>query len=110
PVFHRFAPRAYIAFYSYSAEGVETANGVRGRFEAQLTERTSLHFSIQHDQVFHTTVSGGLAIHFGAPAYRGATGTSTWDDVLHQRVHRDINIVISQGTTTTTATTPAPPP
>jgi hypothetical protein len=110
PVFHRFAPRAYVSFYSYSAEGVETANGIRGRLETQVTERASLHFSIQHDQVFHTTVAGGVSIAFGAPAYQRRPGVPTWEDVLHQRVHRDIDIVISQTTTTTATSVPVPPP
>lgn len=110
PCLDRYVPRAYIGFYNYSAEGVRPANGVRGRLEAQLCEGVSAHFSIQNDQVFRTTVSGGLAIHFGAPAYRHGSGRVTWEDVLTQRVHRDVNIVITQTSTTTTSGVPVPPP
>ena len=110
PGLDRFAVRAYGGFYTYSAEGAPTANGARGRLEAQLSERVSLHFAVQNDAVYNTTVTGGLAISFGAPAYRRGTGRASWEDVLHQRVYRDINIVIDRTTTTTTTAVPVPPP
>ena len=54
PLLERFCPRAFIGMYTYSASQVGAATGVRGRFEAQLTERIALHASIQHDQLFRT--------------------------------------------------------
>lgn len=110
PGFDRYALRAYGAFYHYSAEGIRPANGVRGRLEAQLSERISAHFIVQNDAVFRTTVTGGLAFHFGAPAYRYGCGRASWYDVLTQRVHRDVNIVIAQPTTTTGSGDAVPPP
>lgn len=110
PFLDRFCPRLYAGFYSYSAANQQTANGVRGRFEAQLTERITLHASVQNDAVFRTTASGGLAISFGAPAYRCSCGRPSWEDVLRQPVHRDVNIVVHQNTNTVTAAQPVPPP
>lgn len=110
PFLEQFVPRAYLGLYTYSAEGAQTANGVRGRLEAQVGRRVSAHFSLQHDRVYETTVTGGLAVHFGAPAYRAGTGRPTWEDVLRQRVVRDVNIVISQESATTQQLTPVPPP
>lgn len=108
PFLERIYTRAYVGFYSYGAHGVETANGVRGRIEAQLTRRVSLHFSVQNDQVFDTTVTGGLSISFGAPAFRAGSGEPTWIDILGQRVNRDVNIVISEDTATATTAVPLP--
>lgn len=110
PFLDRWAVRGYTGFYSYSAAQIGVANGVRGRLEAQLTERISLHLQGQRDQLFHTTVSGGLAIHFGAAPYRRGRGAPTWDDVLRQPIHRDPNIVIATTTTTGTSFEPVPPP
>lgn len=110
PVLERYWPRAYVGFYSYSADGIGVANGVRGRLQAQLGDRVSAHFVIQNDQLFGTTVSGGLAVHFGASAYRTGRGRPSWDDVLRQPVRRDVNIVIATSTTNTTSTEPVPPP
>lgn len=104
-------PRFYVGAYSYYQDrGLQTANGVRGRAEIQVGKRISLHFAIQNDAVFDTTMTGGVAIHFGAPAFRSTYGPPTWTDVIGQRVHRDINIVISTEAFTTTTQEPAPPP
>ncbi|MBI3823050.1 MAG: inverse autotransporter beta domain-containing protein [Planctomycetes bacterium] len=110
PFAERYCPRAFVGFYTYSAERIGVANGVRVRMEAQLSERVSLHAQVQNDQLFHTTGSAGIAIHFGAPAYRRGNADVTWDDVMHQRVQRDVNVVTSTATTITTTTTPVPPP
>ncbi len=111
PFLDRFAPRAYLAYYTYSAEGIAVTHGIRNRVEAQLTERISLHFQAQYDHLFQTTVTGGLAIHLGAPAYRtGNRGLATWRDVMHQRINRDVNIVIINGQTDSQGTQPVPPP
>src|SRR5207244_10019696 len=75
--------------------------GIRGRFEAALTPNISVHFSIQNEAVFDTTVNGGLAFHLG-----GARAGPVCDDTdlrsveerLGQRVVRDVNIVIAQQT------------
>ena len=84
---------------------------MRGRLEAQLTQQISAHFSIQNDRVFDTTIAGGLSISFGAPAYRtGNSGRASWEDVLRQRVVRDVNIVLSQSATTSTIAIPVPSP
>ena len=111
PVLERYIPRAYLGYYTYSSEGIDVTHGIRGRLEAQLSQRASLHFAIQHDRLFDTTVSAGITIHLGAPAYRtGNTGRASWADVLTQRVQRDVNIVITESSSSSTQSTPVPPP
>lgn len=111
PFLDRFAPKAFAGYYTYSAEGIAVTHGVRGRFEAQVNERISLHAQVQHDYLFGTTFTGGIAFHLGAPAYRtGNRGATTWTDVLRQPVHRDVNIVITESTTNSTGTQPLPKP
>lgn len=111
PWFERILPRVYVGAYSYFADGETTTYGARGRLEVQLGRRVTAHFQVQNDKVFDTTVTGGLAISFGAAAYREASrGAPSWNDVIRQRVHRDVNIVINQTTTTTVTTEPVPPP
>jgi hypothetical protein len=96
PVLPQLSPRAFVGYYHYSAEGMQSANGVRGRFEAWLCDNCSLHFAIQNDAVFDTTVSGGLAIHFGGPKMRRDGGPRSVEERLAQRVVRDVDIVIAQ--------------
>jgi hypothetical protein len=113
PFLDRYAARGYIGYYTYAAEGIPVLHGIRGRLEMQLSEQVSAHFSVQNDRLFDTTVTGGLAVHFGAPAYRTGTGRASWYDVLHQRVVRDVNIVITNttvGSTNNVPVPPAPPP
>jgi len=110
PLLEKFYSRAYLGFYSYSAPGVTTANGIRGRLESQLSDRIALHLSIQNDQVFNTTVVGGLSFSFGAPAFRRGCCPPSWTDILGQRVHRDVDVVISQESSSTTTLVPLPPP
>src|SRR5262249_46070649 len=38
PILTRLSPRVFAGFYHYSAEGMPSVNGVRGRFEAWLTQ------------------------------------------------------------------------
>jgi hypothetical protein len=68
PFLERFDPRAYLGFYHYDAEGGKTANGVRGRFTARLTERLLVQAQVQNDAVFQTTASAGLVWTFGGPS------------------------------------------
>lgn len=96
PFLPEFSPRAFIGFYHYSADGMPTANGIRGRLEAWLTPNCSLHFAIQNDAVFDTTVSGGLALHFGGSRMRHDGGPRSVEERLDQRVVRDVDIVIAQ--------------
>jgi hypothetical protein len=95
PVLPELAPRAFVGFYHYSAEHMQSVNGIRGRIEASLGDHCSIHFAIQHDDVFNTTVSGGLALHFGGPCERCPGGRSP-DERLGQRVVRDPDIVIGE--------------
>ena len=74
-----------------------------------MTERIALHGTVQNDAVFRTTVSGGLSISFGAAPYRSGTGRPSWDDVLRQPVHRDVNVVIHQATGDSSRAQPVPP-
>lgn len=96
PVLPQVSPRAFIGYYHYSAEGMQSANGVRGRFEAWLCDNCSLHFAIQNDAVFDTTVSGGVALHFGGSPVRREAGPRSLEERLGQRVVRDVDIVIAQ--------------
>lgn len=96
PVLTELSPRAFIGYYHYSAEGMQSANGVRGRFEAWLCGNCSLHFAIQNDAVFDTTVSGGVALHFGGSRVRRDGGPRGVEERLGQRVVRDVDIVIAQ--------------
>ncbi|MBX9679383.1 MAG: inverse autotransporter beta domain-containing protein [Gemmataceae bacterium] len=102
--------RAYIGYYMYAAEESPTAHGIRGRFETDLTSRLSLHGSIQHDRVFDTTASIGIAIHFGAPAFRRGSGAPTISERLGQRVVRDIDVVLNQIPLPVNPPAPSPPP
>jgi hypothetical protein len=94
PVLPEFSPRAYVGIYHYSAEHMQSATGIRGRIEAWLGTHCSIHFAIQHDDVFNTTVSGGVALHFGGPR-EGCQGCRSVDERLGQRVVRDPDIVTS---------------
>ncbi|MCI0639291.1 MAG: inverse autotransporter beta domain-containing protein [Gemmataceae bacterium] len=86
---------AYLGFYHYSNDLVQTANGVRGRLEGWIGENVSLHLAVQNDAVFDTTVTGGVGLHWG--------GVRTVDRQvdplaakLGERVVRDPNIVIQR--------------
>lgn len=93
PFLQRFRPRAYIGFYHYSNDQVQTANGVQGRLEAWVNDNISLHLAVQNDAVFDTTTTGGLAIHWGGPKNAGSSSVAAR---LGRRVVRDPNIVIAQ--------------
>lgn len=96
PVLSQFDPRVYAGVYHYSAEGMQSANGVRGRLEAWLTDNCSVHFAVQNDGLFDTTVIGGLALHLGARHVRTEPGAGSVEARLGQRVVRDVNVVIAQ--------------
>lgn len=96
PVLTRFDSRIYAGFYHYSAEGMQSANGVRGRLEAWPCDYCSIHFAIQNDGLFDTTVNGGLALHFGARHARSDPDAGSVESRLGQRVVRDVDIVIAQ--------------
>jgi len=96
PILPQFSPRVFAGYYHYSAQGMPSVNGIRGRFEAWLTQNVSLHAAIQNDTVFDTTVSGGFAIHFGGARVRRDGGPRSAEERLGQRVVRDVNIVIAQ--------------
>jgi hypothetical protein len=99
PFLTDFDPRAYVGYYHYEGNGARSANGIRGRLEAHLSRNLSLHFAVQNDQVFDTTVNGGLALHWGGS--RGGQGPRTFTEALGQRVVRDVNIVLAKDTQTT---------
>jgi hypothetical protein len=96
PVLTEFAPRAYVGYYHYDADGMPAADGIRGRLEAWATSRLSVHFAIQNDTVFDTTVSGGLALHFGGAPVRRDDGPRSVEERLGHRVVRDVNLVIAE--------------
>ena len=98
PILPRISPRAFVGFYHYSAEQMQSVNGIRGRFEAWLTDNCSVHCAVQNDAVFDTTVTGGLALHFGGPRVRREPGPRSPEERLGQRVVRDVNIVVAQRT------------
>lgn len=95
-VLPQYSPRAFVGFYHYSAEGMSTANGIRGRLEAWVNSHCSLHFAVQNDGVFDTTVTGGVALHFGGARVRNDGSPRTVEERLGQRVVRDVNIVVAQ--------------
>lgn len=64
---------AYLGFYHFSNDRVQTANGIRGRLEAWVNDNLSLHMAVQQDAVFDTTFTGGVAVHFGG-GRRGSVG------------------------------------
>lgn len=99
PCCERWGLRAYAGYYHYESPGVRNADGVRGRLEAMATDYFSAHFQIQNDRVFDTTVSGGIALHWGGRRPLGAERTTT--DRLRQRIVRDPNIVVARSTEST---------
>jgi hypothetical protein len=113
PAVGAVAPRVFVGGYHYSAERMPSVNGIRGRLEAWLGKGITLHFAIQHDQVFDTTVSGGIALHSGgADAQRTGRedGPRGVDERLGQRVVRDVNIVVAQRRTLEGVLLPLPKP
>src|SRR5262249_6706036 len=98
PWLTQFRPRVYFGYYHYSAQEKQTINGWRGRFEAAITPHVSMHFAIQNDAVFDTTVNGGLAFHLGGtPRCRDfESNYRSAEDRLGQRVVRDVNIAMIQ--------------
>ncbi|MGE3803889.1 MAG: inverse autotransporter beta domain-containing protein [Gemmataceae bacterium] len=87
--------RGYVGFYHYSNDNVPTANGIRGRLEAWVSENLSFNFAVQNDAVFDTTVTGGLAMHLGGLP-RGLRRTAPLQAKLGERVVRDPNIVVQR--------------
>ncbi|GIW82726.1 MAG: hypothetical protein KatS3mg105_4533 [Gemmatales bacterium] len=87
--------RGYVGFYHYSNDQVRTANGIRGRLEAWVNERMSFNLAVQNDGVFDTTVTGGLALHFGG-LRRGARNAAPLQAKLGNRVVRDPNVVLQR--------------
>lgn len=86
--------RAFLGYYHYDNNGAPSIDGIRGRFEAQLNNNVTAHFAIQNDQVFNTTVTGGLALHWGGRRSGGACRSVV--ERLNQRVVRDPNIVVTR--------------
>src|SRR5262249_44813954 len=97
PYLERFDARAFVGFYHYDTEGVQVANGVGVRLEAQLTSNIPAHFSIANDAIYNTTVNGGLAIHFGGPK-KHHDGPRPLVERLGDRVVRDVDIAVTQKT------------
>lgn len=110
PYFDLIKTRAYIGYYMYTASESATAQGIRGRFESDITDRISLHASVQRDRLFDTTATVGIAIHFGAPAFRRGSGAPTLSERMGQRVVRDVNIVLDQPSFRVNPPPPPPPP
>ncbi len=88
---------AFLGLYHYSNEGARSATGVRARLESWYNEDASLHLSVQHDDLFKTTVTGGLAFHLGG-VRRGARQADPLAARLGERVVRDPNVAVSQQT------------
>ena len=98
PLIERFDTRAFVGYYFYTG-GEKDAHGISGRLESKLSEAATLHFAVHHDQVFDTTVTGGLAFHFGGGRLARALqpfGRRPVPSRLDDRVVRDPNIVISR--------------
>ena len=96
-----FNAKAFVGCYYYHNDELpDEAFGVSGRLEAWITDQVSLHFSVQHDDVFDTTVNGGLAFHFGGgrPLQGLSGGPRTVQQRLGDRVVRDPNIVVDRQT------------
>ena len=86
---------AYIGFYHYDAPGMQSANGVRGRLESWIGENVSLNLAVQNDAVTNTTVSGGVAIHWGGVSL-AARQADPLAAKLGDRVVRDPAIITQQ--------------
>ena len=99
PYLQRFDTKAFLGYYFYTHNAMKRdAHGVSGRLESIINERMSLHFSVNHDDVFGTTLNGGLAMHFGGGRWRWGRmfrGNSV-QQRLGNRVVRDPNIVLSR--------------
>jgi hypothetical protein len=93
PVLEQFDPRAYIGFYHFDAEGDKTANGIRGRFTAQITKRLQVLAQVQNDGVFQTTASGGLIWTFGGRC-SSSCGCPSLPDRLEEPVVREASVVV----------------
>jgi trimeric autotransporter adhesin len=92
---------AYVGFYHYDNDRVQTANGVRGRLESWIGDNVSLNLQVQNDAVFNTTVTGGIAIHWGGVSRR-ARETDPVAAKLGDRVVRDPAIVLQRKVDVTT--------
>lgn len=90
---------AYLGYYHYSGTGVRQVDGIRGRLESWFGENVSANFQIQHDEVFQTTVTGGVSLHYG-----GVSSLLRRSDPLQaklgNRVVRDPNVVLQTTTDT----------
>jgi hypothetical protein len=91
---------AYLGYYHYDASGVQSIDGIRGRLESWVNEGFSMNFSAQRDQVFGTTITGGLSFHLGGVP-KGSRAGNELAAKLGNRVVRDPNIVIQSTSTTT---------
>ena len=91
---------AYLGFYHYDAPGMQSANGVRGRLESWIGENVSLNLAVENDAVTNTTVSGGIAFHWGGVS-RAARQADPLAAKLGDRVVRDPAIITQQKSDTT---------
>jgi hypothetical protein len=91
---------AYVGYYHYDASGVQSIDGIRGRLESWVNEGFSMNFSAQRDQVFGTTITGGLSFHLGG-VVKGSRAGNELAAKLGNRVVRDPNIVLQNTSTTT---------
>lgn len=94
PVLEELNPRAYLGFYHFSAHEMRTANGIRGRVETYLTDNITAQGAVQHDDLFKTTVTGGIAIYFGR--YGGASRNTRAINKMGYRVVREPAVVIAR--------------
>lgn len=95
PIIDDWGARFYGGFYHYHNPDAPTINGGRIRFEAQPNDFLSFHSALQYDGTFGTTVSGGVAFHFGSRRSFGLGRNPT--SIMGQRVVRDPNIVVADG-------------
>jgi trimeric autotransporter adhesin len=86
---------AYVGFYHYDAPGMQSANGVRGRLESWIGENVSLNLQVENDAVTNTTVSGGVAFHWGGVS-RAARQADPLAAKLGDRVVRAPDIITQQ--------------
>jgi hypothetical protein len=92
---------AYLGYYHYQAANVPSVDGFRARLESWYDETVSTNLAIQRDDVFGTTVTGGLSLHFGGVP-KGSRSANPLAAKLGNRVVRDPNIVLQASTQTRT--------
>lgn len=81
--------------YTYHVMGSPDATGPRGRLEWYAAPWLTGEVAVQHDDLYGTTVTGGIVLRFGRTACRAARPTQL-SDRLGQSVRRNYNIVMDR--------------